>query len=322
MKNLIVSAAAFVAVFLGASQSGVDWSPAFNDAPVKPEEAKRIEDAVPAKAFARPAKSRRMLVYSATSGFRHKSIPHGKMALELIGKRTGAFEAVVSDDLKHFEPENLKRFDAVCLLNVTGDFFLPHPKDLGAMEPERQQKLKDNDLRLKKALIEYVERGGGLVGIHSATDACYKHEAYGKMIGGYFDGHPWTQDSRVTIRVEDPDHALTRPVFKEKEYSFLEEIYQFKEEPYSRDRLRVLLNLDPEKSDKPKKEGAIKRKDNDFAVCWVQQFGEGRVFYTSLGHREDIYMNPVMLSHYLAGIQFAVGDLKADTTPSAKRKAR
>lgn len=322
MKNLIVSAVAFVAVFLGAPQSGVDWAPAFNDAPVKPEEAKRIEDAVPAKAFARPAKSRRMLVYSATSGFRHKSIPHGKMALELIGKRTGAFEAVVSDDLKNFEPENLKRFDAVCLLNVTGDFFLPHPKDLGAMEPERQQKMKDNDLRLKKALIEYVERGGGLVGIHSATDACYKYEAYGKMIGGYFDGHPWTQDCRVTIRVEDPDHELTRPVFKEREYSFLEEIYQFREEPYSRDRLRVLLNLDPEKSDKPKKEGAIKRKDNDFAVCWVQQFGEGRVFYTSLGHREDIYMNPVMLSHYLAGIQFAVGDLKADTTPSAKRKAR
>jgi len=322
MKNLLVSAVAFVAVFLGASQSGVDWAPASNDAPVKPEEAKRVEDAVPAKVFARPAKSRRMLVYSATSGFRHKSIPHGKIALDLIGKKTGAFEAVISDELKNFEPENLKGFDAVCLLNVTGDFFLPHPKDLGAMEPERQQKLKDNDLRLKKALIEYVERGGGLVGIHSATDACYKYEAYGKMIGGYFDGHPWTQDSRVTIRVEDPDHELTRPVFKEREYSFLEEIYQFREEPYSRERLRVLLNLDPEKSDKPKKEGSIKRKDNDFAVCWVQKFGEGRVFYTSLGHREDIYMNPVMLSHYLAGIQFAVGDMKADTAPSAKRNAR
>ncbi|HPA17403.1 MAG TPA: ThuA domain-containing protein [Verrucomicrobiae bacterium] len=320
MKNLMISAAAFAAAFFAATETGVDWAPSFNDAPVKPEDAKRIEEAVPAHAFARPAKSRKMLVYSATSGFRHKSIPHGKMALEIIGKRTGAYEAVISDELTNFEPDNLKKFDAVCLLNVTGDFFLPHPKDLGTMEADRQQKLKENDLRLKKALIEYVESGGGLVGIHSATDACYQYEQYGDMVGGYFDGHPWTQDCRVTIRVEDPEHELTQPVFKERSYSFPEEIYQFKEKPYSRERLRVLLNLDPEKSDKPKKEGSIKRTDNDFAVCWVQKFGRGRVFYTSLGHREDIYMNPVMLGHYLAGIQFALGDLKADTTPSAKLK--
>jgi len=61
----------------------------------------------------------------------------------------------------------------------------------------------------------------------------------------------------------------------------------------------------------------ITRTDGDFALCWVRQYGKGRVFWSGFGHYEDLYWNPQMLEHYLAGIQFALGDLEADTTPSA-----
>jgi type 1 glutamine amidotransferase len=153
------------------------------------------------------------------------------------------------------------------------------------------------------------------MGIHSATDSCYSHTDYPEMIGGLFDGHPWNANSNVTIVVEDPTHATIQPVFGEmKDFRIMDEIYQFRPEPYSRENLRILLHLDPERSDQVK---GMKREDDDYADAWVQQVGQGRVFYTSLGHREEIYSNPLMLRHYLAGIQFATGDLKADTTPSA-----
>ena len=124
-------------------------------------------------------------------------------------------------------------------------------------------------------------------------------------------------NNTVTINVEDQEHAVNAAVFKGiKSFSLKDEIYQFRDKPYSREKLRILLHLDPERSDKPKK--IDKRADNDYAVAWVKALGKGRVFYSSLGHNDDIYWNPVILRHYLAGIQFALGDLKADTTPSAK----
>lgn len=138
------------------------------------------------------------------------------------------------------------------------------------------------------------------------------------MIGGYFYGHPWTGKHKVTIVVEDCQHELNVPAFGDvKDFEVVEEIYQFKDAPYSRERLRVLLHLDPERSD-PVNPDKLRRKDNDYPVAWVQKVGEGRVFYSSLGHNPHIYWHPLILKHYLAGIQFATGDLEADTTPSSQ----
>jgi type 1 glutamine amidotransferase len=99
-----------------------------------------------------------------------------------------------------------------------------------------------------------------------------------------------------------------------KDFRIRDEIYQFREGTASPDKLRILLNLDPDRSDPTRDEP--KRDRNDLPVCWVQKVGEGRVFYTSLGHRHDIYWNPLILKHYLAGLQFALGDLAAETAPS------
>lgn len=292
------------------------WQPTFADKSPTADEVAKIEAALPSSAFAAPARPRRVLVYSATAGFRHKSIPHGKLALTRLGETTGAFTAVVSDDSAHFEPAALRGFDAVVLLSPTMDFFTPGEKALAALPEADRAAHRARHSRLVDSLLDYVRVGGGVVGIHAATDACYHHAPYGEMMGGYFDGHPWSAGHHVTVVVEDPAHALMRPVFAESEFRVRDEIYQFKAAPYTRERLRILLRLDPSRSD-PIKHGTRVRADHDFPISWVQRLGEGRVFYSSLGHNPDIYWHPVLLRHYLAGIQFATGDLPADTTPSA-----
>lgn len=293
-----------------------DWKPTFDDGPVTGRHAKLVEGALPSAPIVKPLKGRRILVFSATAGFRHGSIPIGKLALEKMGEATGAYEAVISDDPANFEPDALRKFDAVLLLSPTQDFFMPNGKQREQFSGEDWAALKARHQRLVDNLIDYLKDGGGLVGIHAATDSCYSHKDYGEAIGGYFNGHPWTGRHNVTIVVEDPEHATIKPVFEGiADFPLIDEIYQFKDEPYSRERLRILLHLDPERSDDAK---GMKREDNDYAVAWVQQVGKGRVFYSSIGHNNHIYWNPLMLKHYLAGIQFACGDLKADTTPSAK----
>lgn len=309
--------ATFALLSSAIAQAAPNWKPTFEDTPVPPENVAQIEDALPKEPIVQPKAARRVLVYSATAGYRHGSIPFGNLALEKLGKSTGAYEAVVSDDPANFEPEALRKFDAVILQNVTGDFFMPNKKRQAKYSETDWAALQERNDRLVDNLVDYVEEGGGLAGIHAATDACYDHEAYGKMIGGYFNGHPWSGRHNVTIVVEDPSHAVIQPVFGDvSDFRVQDEIYQFKDEPYSRERLRVLLHLDPARSDATKDEP--KRKDNDYAVSWVQGVGKGRVFYSSLGHNPHIFWNPLILKHYLAGIQFATGDLEADTTPSAQ----
>jgi type 1 glutamine amidotransferase len=90
--------------------------------------------------------------------------------------------------------------------------------------------------------------------------------------------------------------------------NFKEEIYQFKD-PYQSKNQHMLLRLNVEKSAKV---GGLKRADGDYGVAWARNQGKGRVFYCSLGHNHDMYWNEKVLSHYLAGIQWAMGDLKTE----------
>jgi type 1 glutamine amidotransferase len=99
-------------------------------------------------------------------------------------------------------------------------------------------------------------------------------------------------------------------VFGGEGFMIRDEIYQFAK-IYTREKLRILLTLDMTKT--PNKG---KRKDQDYAVSWVKAHGKGRVFYGSLGHNPHIFWEPKLLQFYLDGIQFALGDLEADTTPS------
>ncbi len=244
---------ALVGLLSGAAIGGIeDWKPTFNDRPVADDQVEKVTASLPHTPIVKPKAARRVLVFSATSGFRHGSIPVGNLALEKMGEATGAYTATVSDDPANFEPAALKQFDAVVLVSPTQNFFMPNGGRRKEFSDEDWAALQARHDRLVDNLIDYVEQGGGLVGIHAATDACYNHQRYGDTMGAYFAGHPWCAGHNVTIVVEDPTHAVIEPVFKGmKDFRIQDEIYQFKDEPYSRERLRVLLHLDPERSDKP-----------------------------------------------------------------------
>ena len=149
----------------------------------------------------------------------------------------------------------------------------------------------------KADLQAFVEGGKGFVGIHSATDTFYKWPWYGTMIGGYFDGHPWTQ--KVTIKVEDPKNPSTKHLGASFEID--DEIYQFKE--WSRSNVHVLMTLDTTSVDMTKK--GVKRTDNDFAIAWTRTQGKGRVFYTALGHRPEVWDDARFQQHLVEGIRWA-----------------
>jgi type 1 glutamine amidotransferase len=258
-----------------------------------------------------PARPRKLLVYAVSHGPHRFVIPTAQVILEMLGKETGAYTAVVSDDLANFEPDALKQFDAVCFANTTGEvFYRPIERNLfDELSAEDQKKQVANAERLVKNLTDYVRNGGGFFGIHAATDTLKKTPAYGEMIGGYFDGHPWSGNQTVRVRVEQPGHPLCKSVFDEKEFSITDEIYQMKA-PYSRDKLLVLLSLDLEQSEKPGK--PITREDKDFPISWVKPYGAGRVFYSALGHNKAIYQNPLVLRHWLEGLQYVMGDKPLD----------
>jgi len=266
---------------------------------VSQQDLQKIETAMPAKPTVTPAKSRKVLVFWRCNGFFHHSIPVANKAFEIMGKKTGAFETVLSNDIAMFEPEKLKQFDAVLFNNSTGLRF-------------------ENPLH-RKALMDFVKGGKGVIGIHAATDSFYNWPEAAQMMGALFDSHPWSARGTWAVKIDEPNHPLNR-AFNGKGFLIKDEIYQFKA-PYSRTKLRVLISLDM--ADKRNADlteirlGDPHRKDNDYAISWVRKFGKGRVFYCSLGHKKYIFWNPVILRHYLDGIQFALGDLPADATPSA-----
>jgi type 1 glutamine amidotransferase len=271
---------------------------------VDPDLHARITAALPDKPAAPPAKARRLLIFTLTQGYRHASIPAGVTALSAMGRQTGAYQAVHSEDVELFEPDYLSEFDAVCFLNTTGELFTP--ADAERLAPPERDVATEREARLKRSLLNFVSSGKALIGIHAATDTFYKWPEYGEMIGGYFDGHPW--DGRVTLRAEAPGHPLLR-MFESQGLTIEDEIYQFRA-PYDRTRQRVLLALDTSKTDMARE--GIRRTDGDFAISWTRRHGRGRVFYCALGHRDEVYANPHVLRHYLAGIQWALGDLPAD----------
>jgi type 1 glutamine amidotransferase len=253
----------------------------------------KIEAAIPTKAHAEPRKPRKILVFSRSLGFVHKSIPHGKTALRLLGKKTGAYAATVTDDPVVFrERAALAEYDAIVFNNTCGNVV---PDALG-----------------RRNLLDFVKKGGGFVGIHCAAHVTDWPE-YVKMIGGFSISHPWNQE--VHVKVEERSHPLVQP-FSFPSFSHMDEIYVFRD--FSRERSRVLLSLDKAKNNM--RVAGSPGKDADYPLSWVHRYGKGRVFYCEFGHYPAVFWNRKVLSHYLAGLQYVVGDLEADDTPRADGK--
>lgn len=296
LKNAVLSA---LAMGLAASAQYV----ALRE--LTPEEKQSVDAAVPKTAPAKPRQPRKVLVTNLCkrNGQRigtHPSSPFGNYALERIGKTTGAWTVEHSDDEQAFRRENLKKYDVIVFLNTNG--------------------VLTEDPELRQSLLDFVRDGKGFAGFHAAGATFVQYPKYdqfpefGVMLGGYEDGgHPWSPKDQTHVRIDDPKHPLTAP-FKGQPFVIEDEAFQFRE-PTLRDRLRVLVSIDTSKMDLSRRILPQRKQDLDFPVSWVKTYGKGRVFYTTMGHSAKAFQTPALLEHFLAGIQFAAGDLPADATP-------
>ena len=266
---------------------------------VPPDKIAKIDTAMPAKTPAPAGKKHDVLVFTRTAGFRHSSIPVGVEALKRLGNKTGLFTVTHTEDPAAFEADSLKKYDAIVMLNTTNEVFFTGDK---AVEE-----------RLKTNLLDFVSGGKGIIGIHAATDTYKGWKEYNEMMGGAFVKHPWGSGDTVKVKNLDPKHPVNA-AFKGEGITLKDEIYKFRSDTASTTERRMLLALDPKGTDMSKDTDDLRSL---YPIAWLDTWGKGRVFYCSLGHNDEIYMNPVVMEHYLAGIQFALGELKADATPQA-----
>ena len=267
------------------------------------EELAAIDKALPTKLSVEPKNPRRILLFYKCD-YPHTSIATGIAAFEKMGQTTKAFTVDSTDDPEKFSAQNLAQYDAILLNNSVGyENFLNKTQ--------------------RQALLDFVKSGNGLIGIHAAADACKEWKPGADLMGAVFECHPWTSKGTWALKVESPLHPLNT-AFAETGDFINDEIYHYRNGSFSTDRSRVLLSLDMEQPRNflgrglQEKNAGIIKKENDYPVAWLHKHGKGRVFYSNLGHNHSTYWNPKVLQHYLDGIQYALGDLEADATPSGK----
>ena len=279
--------------------------------------------ALPDKPFATPQSLRHVLVLCHAAGFVHSSIPLASKMVEYLGDKTGAWMTTITYDSAMITPENLAHYDAVFLDSTTGEF-LDDPNDKAASQARRE------------ALVNFVKSGKGLAGIHAATDSYHTSgrppspgapapavtgtfPEFNEMIGGFFKFH-WVYPTLIRVKIDDPNSPLTS-MFQARGYEIVDETYTFAQDSFSRKRVHVLTSINYEKmsaEDKAKEPAATKRTDGDYALSYIQRVGGGRVFYEAHGHDDKVYFLRPFVAHMLAGIQYALGDLQADDSPSEK----
>lgn len=251
---------------------------------------------LPAQTPERP--KRNLLFIGQAKGYQHESTSAAMATLYNLGRSSGLWNtylrtdctAITKKPLK-WEAKNLDSFDAVV-------FFTD-----GELDMDESQKAD---------LLSFVrDDGKGFIGIHSAAITFTNWPDYGKMLGGYFDGHPWGQFNAPLV-VEDSRF----PGMKHfpKAFTFFDEIYQIKN--YSRDDVRVLLSLDSAKVDFSRP--GVKRPDKDFAVIWAKEYGKGRVLYNGLGHVQEVWERPDFQAMWIEMVQWAMGMVPGDATPQPR----
>ena len=267
---------------------------------VSADEIKKMEDAMPTEPVVKPAKPRKLLVFSLTMGFVHTSMPYWDKALEIMGKKTGAFEVVISKDPDVFLPDSLKQFDAICFNNTVGLNFSPEKT------PE-----------ICNSIMDFIKGGKGVIGIHGATDNFNNWPEARKMFGTYFTSHPWTAGGGWAVKIDEPDHPLMASFKGHKGFRIDDEIYLTNNPLYSRDDRLVLMSVNMD--DEVTRTTARAGNELDTGISWIREVEKGRLFYCSLGHQHAVTWTKPILEHYLRGIQFALGDLKCDATPKGAK---
>ena len=246
-----------------------------------------------------PIELPRVLFFTHSAGFVHDVVRRGEggklaPAEEIfLAAAQGRFEVTCSQDCADLSAAKLAQFAAVVFMTTS-----TREKDLPVPGNGNQE------------LVDWVRHGGAFVGLHCATDTNYNFAPYVQMIGGTFDGHPWHEE--VTATIEDSRYAWTACL--PAKWTLTDEIYQFAD--FRRHPTRVLFSLEHASCDI----AAGKRADQDYAMAWTRDWGEGRVFYTGLGHREEVWRDAQFQQFLLGGIEWAMRgpDLPALAPKEAK----
>lgn len=281
-----------------------------NDLPkaldITDELAEPIIEHMPAKAAVAPERPRKLLVYIQADQFRTPGEPYVNRALKVMAEKTGTFTVDYSTDINVFLPAELNQYDAF-LLNSTVNM---------PVSPETTPEIC-------KSIMDFVRGGKGVIGIHGAVDNFRNWPEAQEMLGNLFRGHPWQESGAWAIKIDEPTHPLMAPFKGHRGFRIVTELYASTPPIYSRDKQLVLMSLDMT-DPATRAQATSDPRDRDTGVCWIKNWGQGRVFYTNLGHggnRAGLELeNTPVLEHYLLGIQWALGDLKnIDATPRGKK---
>jgi type 1 glutamine amidotransferase len=260
---------------------------------------------------------KKLLFLTHPALYKHSSLPFAEKAVAQFGK-TGGFEVTTLEgykqdtraiDLSILTPQYLAQFDGLMLM-TNGNLPLTDAQ--------------------KKGIVEFVKNGKALIGVHCATLTLYDYPEFGEILGGYYlkslvPTNLITQGKVGVLKVEDQKHPATKMLGTS--WPLNEEFYEFGHAvwdpakptenisqvgrlhilmPFSRDRVHVLLSLDTEHMDLSDTPGIV--KGADYPQAWTLTPGRGRTFYTTLGHRDDIWTNDaVFRAHVTGGIRWALG---------------
>ncbi len=222
---------------------------------------------------------KKLLVVTVTKGFRHgDSIPVAEKVIAELGAKSGKFDVdyvrTDEDMAQKMTVAALKNYDGVFFASTTGDLPLPD----------------------KEGFLAWIKEGHGFCGAHAAADTFHGFPAYIEMIGAEFETH----GAQVEVEglIEDDNHPATK-VFNKQPFKAFDEIYIFKN--YDWKKVHALIGMDKHPNTKA---------PGYYALSWCKEYGKGRVFHTSLGHRVDIWQKPWYQEHVLGGILWSLKEAK------------
>jgi type 1 glutamine amidotransferase len=263
--------------------------------------------ALAAPAAATPAVKHVLAWADVRNGYQHESISHALATIERLGRESGLYDTVIRTDsqlvTKH--PITFKTGTDI----ATGEQFLAH--NLNYFDAIFFFGVREIDLsdQQKADLLSFVhDDGKGFVAAHSASTAFFSWPAFGDLLGGRFDEHPW-EITDAAVVVDDPDFPAMRGFPRRSVRR--EEFYQMKD--FSRAKVRVLAHIDPSTVDLHKP--LVHRTDADFPVAWIHMYGKGRVFYSTLGHSVESWDDPALQQMYFNAIRWALGLVPGDAMP-------
>ena len=221
----------------------------------------------------------RVVMVTATTGFRHSSIDVAERLLPALAQQSGIAQIDMArtpaDVGRLLNPAALASLDAVAFVNTTGD---PGVPDL-------------------PALLDWIAAGHGFAATHSASDTYHDRPEFLAMLGNEFLTHG--DQASVEAVVEQPSHPAVAHLGSR--YRVFDEIYRFT--THNRGSVTPLLALTRYPDDGLPQAG----QPADLPIAWTRAHGRGRVFYTALGHRDELWSDAVFQQHVLGGLRWALG---------------